>query len=503
MSNERYADTKMATYYYVLIDISKSMPEEHFEAVKKAIATFEEKLREEDKMVLFTCGDEVKEVYSTGAENQLVDVIGNLARTDNQTSLYPAIMKMLERAKQVTPEMSTRRIGLVFTDGLDESEKGSNTKEEVLGELNEESIPIYAFGCGEQDALNELGKFSRISGGFYEKISPDNAESTLLERQNEILETGVLKFETENNVAVQENLMLTVEFQDAQGILKDTRNVYCNRSIADGEIPGATVSQIGDNRLEVQFSEPVQGAEKKGNYTVLFNGKPVLVEEASYSEQDGFKAVLVFQDTFVEGSYEFSMTNITDCSQEKNEVSSESQVLELTGTARWKAAIIGFLKQFWWTILLAVVLLFAILFLLIERKRAKHVKETTRLLKELERKNVSINQTRTDSGEKIPDTAKKAVQLLVFSGTSEEKRIPFTIIRTAFFGRGNENDISIREADISRQHFVLAVENGEVFIKDLDSKNGTLVNGIRIREQRKLHSGDEIKTGRFQMKIYW
>ena len=52
-------------------------------------------------------------------------------------------------------------------------------------------------------------------------------------------------------------------------------------------------------------------------------------------------------------------------------------------------------------------------------------------------------------------------------------------------------------ADLSRRHARIFFEYGAVYIADLDSKNGTTVNGIHLRQQiSRLQQGDEICFGR-------
>ena len=51
------------------------------------------------------------------------------------------------------------------------------------------------------------------------------------------------------------------------------------------------------------------------------------------------------------------------------------------------------------------------------------------------------------------------------------------------------------DASVSRKHCLLRrEEDGRFQIKDLDSRNGTLVNGLAVKEQWLRH-GDEIATG--------
>merc|ERR1711916_388397 len=48
-------------------------------------------------------------------------------------------------------------------------------------------------------------------------------------------------------------------------------------------------------------------------------------------------------------------------------------------------------------------------------------------------------------------------------------------------GRSSDNDIVIRSDRCSRQHATVFCDHGEWFIRDLDSSNGTRLNGKRIK----------------------
>lgn len=60
-------------------------------------------------------------------------------------------------------------------------------------------------------------------------------------------------------------------------------------------------------------------------------------------------------------------------------------------------------------------------------------------------------------------------------------------------GRDDISDIVIPQRQISRQHAVFRHLQDDTYeIEDLDSKNGTWVNGLRLEGKRKLGDGDEI-----------
>jgi two-component system, cell cycle response regulator len=63
-----------------------------------------------------------------------------------------------------------------------------------------------------------------------------------------------------------------------------------------------------------------------------------------------------------------------------------------------------------------------------------------------------------------------------------------------FLGRGQNATIRLNDDGISRKHARIFHAGGEVVIEDLQSSNGTLVNGTTV-QQRLLQDGDKIRLG--------
>ena len=85
-------------------------------------------------------------------------------------------------------------------------------------------------------------------------------------------------------------------------------------------------------------------------------------------------------------------------------------------------------------------------------------------------------------------------RLLVIAGPSKDLTIPLPD-GEATIGRDPANVVAIVDPSVSRKHCLLRrEEDGRLSIKDLESRNGTLVNGTPVKEQF-LHHGDEIATG--------
>jgi len=67
-------------------------------------------------------------------------------------------------------------------------------------------------------------------------------------------------------------------------------------------------------------------------------------------------------------------------------------------------------------------------------------------------------------------------------------------------GRGRKADLALAEATISRAHAVIGFDGQVFYVEDLDSTNGTLVNGARVSKQP-LKSEDEIQMGKLRIGV--
>lgn len=60
-------------------------------------------------------------------------------------------------------------------------------------------------------------------------------------------------------------------------------------------------------------------------------------------------------------------------------------------------------------------------------------------------------------------------------------------------GRGGDCDIILPERQVSRYHAKIMREDGKYILHDLNSKNGTHLNGIQVKGSAPLRDGDEIQ----------
>src|SRR5215208_3884337 len=88
----------------------------------------------------------------------------------------------------------------------------------------------------------------------------------------------------------------------------------------------------------------------------------------------------------------------------------------------------------------------------------------------------------------------RTVTFLVLEGVDKGRvykdlPIPVTI------GREEGNGLRLNDERVSRWHAKIQAEDGDVILTDLDSTNGTRVNGSTV-QIRRLRAGDQVSIGR-------
>jgi two-component system, NtrC family, sensor kinase len=84
--------------------------------------------------------------------------------------------------------------------------------------------------------------------------------------------------------------------------------------------------------------------------------------------------------------------------------------------------------------------------------------------------------------------------LTVIQGPDKGKSFQLPANEPQLVGRSSEA-LPLRDGTVSRRHAELTPDEGEWWIRDLGSQNGTYVNGIRIGERTRLRLGDQLRTG--------
>src|SRR3954468_3988855 len=69
-------------------------------------------------------------------------------------------------------------------------------------------------------------------------------------------------------------------------------------------------------------------------------------------------------------------------------------------------------------------------------------------------------------------------------------------------GRSTECQLSLDDPLVSRRHAVLRVRRDGVSVQDLGSRNGVLVNAVKISGERELAAGEKVSIGSQEMVLH-
>lgn len=86
------------------------------------------------------------------------------------------------------------------------------------------------------------------------------------------------------------------------------------------------------------------------------------------------------------------------------------------------------------------------------------------------------------------------VRLVMAKGRPREHVIQLETTETVI-GRHRECNLRVPSSDVSRRHCILRFQNGLLSVEDLDSTNGTYINGEKVTGQQVVQPGDLLEVG--------
>lgn len=92
------------------------------------------------------------------------------------------------------------------------------------------------------------------------------------------------------------------------------------------------------------------------------------------------------------------------------------------------------------------------------------------------------------------------VKLLVELGNTRVREVVLRRSQT-FVGRQKGCGLRIPAASVSRRHCLLQIGDGVLTVEDLDSVNGTFVNGNRVQGRQVVRPGDSLEIGPVRFRV--
>lgn len=490
-----YDKTEHTTCAYVLVDLSTSM-NSPFPVIKRNIVSYIEALGPKDKLVLIGFGEKEVKTILTGNEDRdvAIQTVNDLRCNENGTLFYEALSKAYQMS-QTSTERYDREYVLVFSDGVD-LQWGSTTFEEAKDLYKSRALPMYA-ACtfnAPKTAVDSFGELARSSGGSFSIINEGNEDkaddfSAFVAKMDDVT---LLKMQASSNHADGKEKLLTVKVGDSQLEYM----IPITRSVVDTAAPTVKAARydLEKDAFIVSFSEKVLGADAASAYKIVDARGNRLDVSGVFYDQGADAYEIRTASAVSKGEYTFEFSGITDNSKEKNPLTDKTVVAVEKGKSRGEVSP-GLIAIIVGCSFLVLGLVVAVIFLSSRKKREKE---------ELDEHSIPerrLDEAVVHSGESghvqhhIKVDATVRIRMKIKTGRTSEQNIDVPVTSSLIVGRSGVCDIYIDDAKMSRQHFVIENDGGDLYVMDLQSRNGTMLNGIHINSRQRLNSGDKICAG--------
>lgn len=504
-----FKESGQGIQYIILVDNSGSVEKKQLETAKKELVSMRKKLGAKDKMSLYTVGcnqsdGSKKDVMGYAATGNDKDKLSKDLKKirkikyynskKSKTVLYRSLREVLETNQ--TREMRT--VVLLVTDGEDDSTGKNNDKEVIRKTVADSTIPVYGVLLYNKSRKPNKAKIrytkykildEQNCRGYYGDCSGTKSGKKVTQAFKEIQKiwkekTMVAKLKAPNNKKLDGLATLTIA-AEANGSSNALKAVKMNYSAYEEDKTEPVIENIKkerDNAVSFTIKDDsgnVSGADQAANYIVRTksnqgNGEVWKINSVNYNSVDG-KVILTFDKALYTGDYTLNCTNIHDDTQEQNKVTKQ-YTFSFEGLNAGTEKTKNLLKNYWWAVVIALVILIGAIVVIIIKKKPGKIIEVA-----------PVDMMKADT---------KQIRLTITDRTGATKDVEWNVEGSLFIGRSEMCNIYFDDERLSKQHFVIEVTKVACYIEDLESTNGTFVNGVKVNSKRMLADEDVITAGR-------
>ncbi|NCB25491.1 MAG: VWA domain-containing protein [Bacteroidia bacterium] len=431
-----------------LVDISGSIKPKRFDELKQTIAAMIEKMKPLDRAAIISFGEKVTlEQDFTSEKKSLLYSLQPLKAKDQRTQLNQGLLRGLELARMKRDDLPLRRVIILCSDGIDDMPGGA-TQDEVRDAMALDSVPVYSIFFDSdsmskalrETAFKTIGEFSRRSGG-----EVFDAKSSAFEAAFKNISTSL-----------NESLVLKMDLSELK---------------SDGT----------PRRIEIGYSDGV---------TSLYDGINM-----RFSPQPA-------QETATPEPKEELSGDVTSVVSEDIQVAENVLSADLTPADSDESGPIW--MKYWKYLAAGSVALILLGVLLYSQKRKKQARLKKQENEKLLESAATMRVPNVSPTVSIPKVPSLRIELVV-TGTSTAAGEKFTVNVADRFvlGRNSGNSALAIPGDgtISGRHCELIFSMGKLFVADLQSTNGTMVNGVPVKGEYPLNDGDRLMLGKTELRL--
>lgn len=426
----------------IIIDNSNELTTYNMDLIRSTVKYFISTLEDENKVAIALTGEKAE--YVTDYEDSNIaqlKAVDEMQFYDVTAPGIEVLMDVISRWKE--SDLASRDI--IYVGGKSISTGSDYSLEELLFEINGKQYPIYSLACiqNENDAfIKNMGSICRISGGTL--INMDDVES-----------------DAEVEKQLVEKLRKAMEYKRSE--LDEFYEDLESQNDSDEE----SVESI-ENIDEYEDIEVIDEDVYEETYLMDENGAANVIYEQPNSD------------------------SITDN--------------------------IGSLSKPF----IMIISIFLIVIIMVSIRNNKYKREEDRFRKNLRKDENDLPKKRipfedsiqkttclskenesVDTGTKLLYQTKEGIEITLEDRANPTKYFRACIRDSFVIGRNDKLcDLTINYDDsVSSRHCELFVRDNELYCRDLDSSNGTMINQQKVYQEIRIESGDILRIGRLSFFI--
>ena len=437
-----FSDTKEGVSYLVLVDVSGSVTPNDIVNVREILTELVGMKNDVDNMSIVEIRNEITKTDFVSDKETLLEEIKEIERTSEDTNLYLAIREVLKILNEETA-CHNKKCLIVISDGKDDQKNGI-LFEDVRDAIKEEKIPICTLA---------------MPWGGSKAEEPDK----------------VMKSFTENAAGG-----IYIRYQDGE---------FDNAGIAK------RFSEFAHGGMVAEIS--LEGFEPNGSMVTL-----------SVDSSDDNN--LIKGDSYEIPSYAISSVIVKE---EPADVAEET-VMEIENEE-------SSVTQYKWiypvVILVGIVAVALVVIVCVKKKGKKEESTLDSGSKEKEESAASSEKmfdyevaTPTKDGEEElvamqnEEEVEKCYITLTEIGPMATRVLHAEFTDSLVIGRRKSSGLAITDDNqVSGTHCKLWMDAGVMYVVDLDSTNGTILNGVPVTVRQQVRQEDIIMIGAFEYRISW
>ncbi len=501
-----YDPAAQGIHYVFVIDVSKTMTDAMMQSVHAALNAYVDKMGPNDTVTVITFGEWVTELLSDcGDKEQVKQTISGIVPNQYWTALYEGVLTAARAAA------GGRSAVIVITDGKNEvpDPNAPPTKEDIITQLQTAQAPLYCIGLNDNNGVNRdsLVELANVTGGAEFDGPASNigasldqiygivcgaielhATMTNPEGKSSFNEpsTFLVGFETEDNFITSNELQQIVNWTRVPGPEALATPVPTSR-------PQVTPPPASDPpALPPAEPEPEPESASTPLSWLIVAGVVVLI---------GVLATLLF--VVGKGRKKRGDPPLNEDEPSKAELSGEPTVAELDRRFEEYKTVYDGAFRFGKGQEETTDTDGASDFVNVGAQYASADEtEATVFLGQNADKTVYLGAAAAGNGRRTQNSEKRGISVSVEEERAGQRTAdPRTLYLregdAVVFGRIFPADVVIRDEAVSKIHVRLSFDGEALAVCDLDTTNGTRVNGEKLEktEQRRLQDGDVVKLG--------